>query len=128
MATNDSVSTDDSVSTAERFVRGADRPWEELGGGVRRQILGHDEAVMMVRVKFEAGAVGALHHHPHRQVTLVESGRFLVQIGGEEQTLGAGDGFFVPPDVEHGVTALEAGVLADVFAPAREDFLDRSSR
>lgn len=115
-------------TAAERFVRGADRPWEDLGGGVRRQILGHDEAVMMARVKFEAGAVGALHHHPHRQVTLVESGRFLVQIGGEKQVLGAGDGFFVPPDVEHGVAALEAGTLADVFAPAREDFLNRDVR
>jgi quercetin dioxygenase-like cupin family protein len=122
------MASGNSVSTAERFVLGADRPWEDLGGGVRRQILGHDEAVMMVRVRFEAGAAGALHHHPHRQVTLVESGRFLVQIGGEEKTLGAGDGFFVPPDVEHGVTALEAGVLADVFAPAREDFLNRDVR
>ncbi len=115
-------------AAAERFVRGADRPWKELGGGVRRQVLGHDEAVMMVRVRFEAGAVGALHRHPHRQATLVESGRFRVQIGGEEQTLGAGDGFFVPPGVEHGVVALEAGVLADVFAPAREDFLNRDVR
>ncbi|HEV2736887.1 MAG TPA: cupin domain-containing protein [Longimicrobiaceae bacterium] len=115
-------------TAAERFVRGADRQWEELGGGVQRQILGHDETVMMVRVKFEAGAVGALHHHPHRQVTLVESGRFEVEIAGEKQVLGAGDGFFVPPDVEHGVTALEAGVLADVFAPAREDFLNRDVR
>jgi hypothetical protein len=30
--------------------------------------------------------------------------------------------------VEHGVTAVEAGVLADVFAPAREDFLNRDVR
>lgn len=128
MSADNSVSTDRSVSAAERFVRGADRPWEDLGGGVRRQVLGHDEAVMMVRVRFEAGAVGALHHHPHRQVTLVESGRFLVRIGVEEQTLGAGDGFLVPPDVEHGVVALEAGVLTDVFAPARMDFLNRDVR
>lgn len=115
-------------TASDAFVRGAERPWEDLGGGVSRQVLGHDEAVMMVRVRFDAGAVGALHHHPHRQVTLVESGRFAVEIGGEKQTLAAGDGFLVAPDVEHGVVALDAGVLADVFAPVREDFLDRSSR
>lgn len=115
-------------AASDAFVRGADQSWEDLGGGVSRQILGHDEAVMMVRVRFDAGAVGALHHHPHRQVTLVESGRFAVQIGGEKQTLAAGDGFFIAPDVEHGVVAREAGVLTDVFAPAREDFLDRSRR
>jgi len=115
--------TGGSDASTGRFVRGDERPWTDLGGGVRRQILGHDDALMMVRVRFEAGAVGALHHHPHRQVTLVESGRFEVEIAGEKQVLSAGDSFFAPPDVEHGVVALEAGVLADVFAPAREDFL-----
>lgn len=113
-----------SAAASPLFVRGAERPWEELGGGVRRQLLGYDGEAMMVRVRFEAGAVGAPHRHPHRQVTLVESGRFEVEIGGERRVLEAGDGFRVPPDVEHGVTALEAGVLTDVFAPARDDFLN----
>ena len=107
------------------FVRGADRPWEDLGGGVQRQLLGHDGELMMVRVRFEAGAVGALHHHVHRQATIVESGRFRVEIADRSQVLQAGDGFFIPPDVEHGVVAMEPGVLVDVFAPAREDFLNR---
>jgi quercetin dioxygenase-like cupin family protein len=107
------------------FVRGADLRWEDLGGGMQRQVLGHDGELMMVRVRFHAGAVGALHHHPHRQVTLVESGRFRVEVGGESRVLVAGDGFFIPPEVEHGVVAMEAGVLVDVFAPAREDFLNR---
>jgi len=31
---------------------------------------------------------------------------------------------FVPPDIDHGVVALETGLLSvDVFAPARTDFL-----
>ena len=107
----------------DRFIRGAERRREELGGGVRRQILGYDDAMMMVRVDFEAGAVGDPHRHPHRQVSYVETGRFEVEIGGERHALVAGDSFFVPPGVEHGVVALEAGTLIDVFAPAREDFL-----
>lgn len=113
------------MTDAVRFVAAADRPWEELGGGVQRQVLGYDTELMMVRVRFQAGAVGALHHHPHRQVTLVESGRFRVEIGDETRTMQAGDSFFILPDVEHGVVAMKAGVLVDVFAPAREDFLDR---
>jgi quercetin dioxygenase-like cupin family protein len=107
----------------QRFVRSADRRWEDLGGSISRQILGHDEALMMVRVRFDAGSVGALHHHVHRQVTLIESGRFEVEVAGEKQVLSAGDSFFAPPNAEHGVVALEAGVLVDVFTPAREDFL-----
>ena len=105
------------------FIHATDQHWEDLGGGTQRQILGFDDALMMVRVKFEAGAVGTLHHHPHRQVTYVEAGRFEVEIGGARRTLEGGDSFFVPPEMTHGVVALERGALIDVFAPAREDFL-----
>lgn len=110
------------------FVHSTERPWEELGGGISRQILCYDDQLMMVRVRFEAGAVGAVHHHPHRQVTLVESGRFQVTVASEVGVLEADDSFFAAPDVEHGVVALEAGVLVDVFTPAREDFLKRDGR
>ncbi|HYR09371.1 MAG TPA: cupin domain-containing protein [Longimicrobium sp.] len=111
-----------------RFVHGREQPWEDLGGGISRQVLGYDAQLMMVRVRFETGAVGAVHHHPHRQVTLVESGRFQVEVAHEGRVLEAGDSFFAAPDVEHGVIALEAGVLVDVFAPAREDFIKRDGR
>jgi quercetin dioxygenase-like cupin family protein len=119
--------TSSSVDASPRFLHAVDRPWTDLGS-VQRQVLGYDGEMMMVRVRFDAGAVGALHHHPHRQATLVESGRFRVEIGGEARELAAGDGFFIPPNVEHGVVAMDAGVLVDVFAPAREDFLDRDGR
>jgi quercetin dioxygenase-like cupin family protein len=113
------------TTTSPVFVRAVDVRWVDVGGGVHRQVLGFDGELMMVRVRFDAGAVGALHHHPHRQVTLVQSGRFRVEVAGESRLLEAGDGFFIPPDVEHGVVAMKAGVLVDVFAPAREDFLNR---
>lgn len=105
------------------FIHDADRPWEDLGAGVQRKILGFDDGLMMVRVRFAPGAVGEMHRHPHRQVTHVEAGSFEVEIGGERRRLAVGDSFFVAPDVEHGVMALEAGELIDVFAPARADFL-----
>jgi quercetin dioxygenase-like cupin family protein len=97
--------------------------WQNAGPGIQRQIFGYGEQVMMVKVKFEKDAVGTLHHHPHVQVTYVGSGAFEVSIGGEKKTLRAGDGFYVPSAVEHGVLCLEAGVLIDVFTPVREDFL-----
>jgi quercetin dioxygenase-like cupin family protein len=106
------------------FVRSADTPWQWTGPGVRRQILGYGPDLMMVRVEFEAGAVGATHHHPHRQVTYVSAGRFEVTVGEERETLGVGDCFFARADVPHGVRALEAGALVDVFTPCREDFLN----
>ena len=106
------------------FVRGDETRWEPAGAGVRRQVLGYGPDLMMVHVEFEKGAVGTLHHHPHRQVTYVAAGTFEVSIDGKREVLKAGDSFFVPAELEHGARALEAGKLIDVFTPAREDFLE----
>ena len=105
------------------FVASEDVAWTTVGAGVRRQILGHGPDLMLVRVDFARDAVGAVHHHPHRQVTYVAAGRFAVQVGDARRELGPGDSFFAVAHVPHGVVALEEGTLIDVFTPAREDFL-----
>ncbi len=78
---------------------------------------------MLVRFAFEAGAVGAAHSHPHKQCSVIESGVFDVTIAGETKRLRAGDSYLVAPGLVHGAVAVEAGVIVDVFTPAREDFL-----
>ena len=78
---------------------------------------------MMVKVKFEKGAIGALHHHYHTQCTYVASGKFEFTIGGVKKIVSAGDALFKQPDIEHGCVCLEAGVLIDTFSPMRADFL-----
>ncbi len=105
------------------FLSDRDAAWTDLGGGVRRKILTHDASVMMVRVVFAKAAVGAPHHHPHIQCTLVASGRFEVTIGDRKTELTAGDSLIVPTGAVHSVVALEAGELVDTFTPRREDFL-----
>ncbi|MGV3530588.1 MAG: cupin domain-containing protein [Flavisolibacter sp.] len=97
--------------------------WDVASPGIQRQVYGFDENIMMVRVKFEKGAIGDEHRHVHTQVSYVESGVFEVMIGGERKTVKRGDGFFVPSNVLHGTLCLEPGVLIDVFAPQRTDFL-----
>lgn len=109
----------------QSFISGRDAAWTPTEPGVRRQILGHGPDLMLVRVDFEAGAVGALHHHPHRQASYVAAGRFVVTIDDERSELAVGDCFFVTADRVHGVVATEAGTLIDVFTPARGDFLAR---
>lgn len=97
--------------------------WVDTEPGVRRQILVQTPEMMMVRVVFEPGAVGAMHNHPHIQASLVEAGRFEVTIDGRTQTLEKGGTFIVPTLLIHGVKALEAGALIDVFTPRRDEFL-----
>jgi quercetin dioxygenase-like cupin family protein len=111
------------MSSSESFVHGRDVAWEAMDEGVRRKILVHGPDLMLVRVEFEAGAVGRMHRHPHRQATYVAAGRFEVTVGDEMRALDAGDSFFAVADVPHGVRALAAGTLVDCFTPSREDFL-----
>lgn len=109
---------------SEVFLHGQSVPVEELGGGISRQIMGYDGHIMLAKVIFESGSEGYLHHHIHSQVTYVESGEFAVTVGGETKTMVAGDCYYMAPNVEHGAVCLSAGVLIDVFSPAREDFLE----
>ncbi len=105
------------------FIEAAEIAWEQVDNGVERKIIGYDDHVMMVCVRFKKGAVGNLHHHIHRQISYVQAGSFEVTIDGKTKTLRQGDCFFVAPDLVHGVVALEDGLLVDVFTPARMDFL-----
>lgn len=97
--------------------------WENPGPGIKRQIMGYDGQLMMVKVVFEEGAVGTMHEHYHSQATYVASGKFELTIGEEKRILEAGDGYYVAPDVLHGCMCLEAGILIDTFSPMRADFL-----
>ncbi len=105
------------------FVIAKDTPKEDLGGGISRQILGYGPEIMIVRVWFDKGSVGDVHSHPHSQSTYVESGKFEAFVDGEKRVLGAGDSFYIAPNLDHGAVCLEAGVLLDTFSPVREDFL-----
>ncbi len=110
------------MNTSKEFLFGKDLKWEEVGPGLKRQIMGHDATILMVRVLFEKGAVGEVHDHYHAQTTYVVSGKFELQIRDEKKVIGPGDAFYIPPHVSHGAVCLEKGELIDVFSPIREDF------
>ena len=93
------------------------------GPGVTRRSLAYTDGRMCVENTFEQGAVGALHSHPHTQITYVVSGAFAFTIGDETRTVRAGDTMLKEDGVVHGCTCLEAGVLLDIFTPMREDFV-----
>lgn len=91
--------------------------------GVTRRIIARGGDLMAVHVSFEKGAVGSIHKHPHEQVSYIVSGSFEYYEGGEKHIIKAGDSYYVPANVEHGVVALEDSVILDIFTPQREDFL-----
>ena len=86
------------------------------GAGLHRRL-------MCVENTFEKGAVGALHHHPHTQITYVVSGAFEFTVDGVTRTVHKGDTILKEDGVEHGCVCTEAGILLDIFTPMREDFV-----
>lgn len=105
------------------FIEAASMEWQSVDPGVKRKIMGYNDEIMMVQVHFDKDGIGTLHKHRHSQTTYVVSGKFEVTVGDEKKVLVAGDGFYIPPEAEHGAVCLDEGVLIDVFSPVREDFL-----
>lgn len=97
---------------------------EACARGVERKILSYTDELMCVENHFKEGAVGALHHHPHTQITYVVSGQFEFEIDGVKKVVNPGDSMLKRDSVEHGCVCLKAGVLLDIFTPMREDFVD----
>lgn len=111
------------MSTLKHFFDSQRQTKTDAGAGATRTMLGHDDQLMMLKMDFEKGAIGAIHHHHHTQATYVLSGQFEFTIGQEKKIVQAGDACFMPAEIPHGCSCLEAGSLLDVFTPERKDFL-----
>ena len=105
------------------FIYNQDSQTTPCEPGVTRKILCYSEELMMCEITFEKGAKGNFHAHPHLQITYIAEGSFSFTIGEETKIVKKGDSVYMPSNITHGVTCLEAGKLVDVFSPMRKDFL-----
>ena len=105
------------------FVSGKEVGSVQAEPGVRRKVLAYNSDMMLCEIAFEKGAAGALHAHPHTQISYVLKGRFMFAVGDETITAEAGDAILIEPDTLHSAQALEEGVLLDIFHPMRETFV-----
>ena len=85
--------------------------WEDAETGVRRRILQAQGRLMLMEVRFAAGAAGYEHSHVHEQISYCIAGRFEYSLDGRNQVLAEGQSIYVPSNARHGAKALEAGSL-----------------
>ena len=97
-------------------------PKEQLNPQIARQVV-HGAKLTIARLFLRKGAVVPDHSHHHEQVTVLEEGRLLFTIDGQEQELAGGQALEIPPHAVHKVVAMEDSVALDVFSPAREDWI-----
>ena len=105
------------------WVFGKDVKGTEASPGVERRVLAYCDELMCVENVFQKGSIGAMHHHPHTQITYVASGRFRFTIGDQTHEVVAGDTLLKQNGSPHGCECIEDGILVDFFTPMREDFV-----
>jgi quercetin dioxygenase-like cupin family protein len=98
-------------------------PAEQLNPQVIRRVI-HTDAMTIARLHINKGAAVPTHHHINEQVATVERGALQFDLDGQEIILSAGQSLAIPPNVPHGVVALEDTIVVDVFTPRRQDWID----
>ena len=98
-------------------------PAEQLNPQVTRRAI-HTESMTIARLSIAKGAAVPTHHHINEQVATVERGALKFDLNGQEIVLSAGQSLAIPPNIPHGVVALEDTIVVDVFTPRRQDWID----
>ena len=113
---------------AEHY-RWDDMPKEELSSTIGRRIVSGERA-MLAHVYLAEGAVVPKHEHENEQITYILEGALEFTLGdGDEavtQVVRAGEVLLIPSGLPHAAVALEDTLDIDVFAPPRQDWLDKS--
>ena len=105
--------------------RWADIPSEQINDTVARRFITGD-SVTIGRFELKKGGVVPTHAHANEQVSMVMSGALLFRIDGRDTIVKAGEMMQIPGNVPHEVEVLEDAVAIDVFAPVRQDWIDKT--
>ncbi len=115
----------DEIGREPNKPRKLNTDWVQVDPKCRRRTIALGETIHHLIVEFEAGGVGATHQHPHEQTTYILSGKCHYHVNGTVREMTAGDIVVVPGNTAHGMTAIDACLLFDTFAPPRSDILEK---
>jgi quercetin dioxygenase-like cupin family protein len=103
-------------------------PEEPMNDLLTRQFVTGEQS-MLARIVLKKGCVVPRHSHPNEQISFIESGALRFLLGDEhtpvEKIVRAGEVLVIPGHVPHSAEALEDTVDFDVFAPPRQDWINR---
>lgn len=108
-------------ATLHRF---ADIEPEQLNPLLTRQFVSGEKA-MLSRIMLKQGCLVPEHHHPHEQLAYILSGALEFIVAGVPQIVRAGEVLVIPSNTPHSAFALEDTENLDLFAPPRQDWIDK---
>jgi quercetin dioxygenase-like cupin family protein len=98
---------------------------EQLNPLLTRQFVTGSLA-MFARVVLKKDCVVPRHSHPNEQITFITEGALRFDYDdGTSHTVRAGEILVIPGDLHHSATALEDTIDFDIFAPPRQDWIDK---
>jgi quercetin dioxygenase-like cupin family protein len=103
-------------------------PKERVSAMLERRII-TGERIMLAHVYLKKGAIVPTHSHENEQLTYILEGALHFWIGADgtdEVTVGAGEVLHIPSNLPHKAQAIEDTLDVDIFAPPRQDWLDKS--
>lgn len=98
---------------------------EQMNPLFTRQFVTGDQA-MLAKIVMKKGCIVPMHHHPNEQISLIVSGSLEFIIAGVSKTVNAGEILIIPAGLPHSAIAHEDMEGLDVFAPPRQDWLDKT--
>jgi quercetin dioxygenase-like cupin family protein len=91
---------------------------------ITRQIVMGDNTTVAL-LKLDRGAVVPRHFHINEQIVLTLSGMIKFVFDDREVMVGPGEVLTIPPNVPHSTVAMEDSVDYEIFAPRREDWIQK---
>ena len=98
---------------------------EQLNPLLFRQFVTGTQA-MLSRIVLTKGCIVPTHSHPNEQIAFILEGSLRFDLGdGTSQVVKAGEVLVIPGNLPHSAEALEDTINLDIFAPPRQDWIDK---
>jgi len=105
--------------------RWSETPVESITPAIDRKFITAD-GMTLAHFQLKAGGVVPRHAHENEQLSYVVAGALKFVVDDETIVASGGDVVQIPSGVPHAVEVLEDSFVIDVFAPVRQDWIDRT--
>lgn len=95
---------------------------EQMNPKIWRKVV-NGEKLTMAQLYLAKDGVVPVHHHENEQMSYVLEGALKFNLDGKEVIVRKDEILVIPPNVPHGVVALEDTFDIEVFSPVRSDWL-----